>query len=236
MLLTALLETGVLEPGTTTVMTNVIHEGDRVVDVGANIGLLTLPAAQRVGSMGSVIAFEPLPRLADVLRRSMYTNGMAARVSVVAAACGDHSGTATIHAAQILGHSSLLPVEGEVRTLDVPLCTLDEFVPTHTRISLVKIDAEGYELFVWRGMRRIVADNPDLAVIVEFGPTHLARAGVSIAAWLQAFVSAGFTGYEIDEATGRCRPLRASGLDEIFSINLLFLRRQPSSYPNLEFA
>jgi len=235
-LLTALLDTGVLEPGTTTVMTQLIREGDLVVDVGANIGLLTLPAAQRVGTTGSVLAFEPLPRLADVLRRSMYLNGVSDRVSVVAAACGDQSGIATMHAAKILGHSSLLPLEGEVRTLEVPLCTLDESVPEHTRVSLVKIDAEGYELPVWRGMHRIIGENPDVAVIVEFGPTHLVRAGVTNAAWLEPFVSDGFSGYEIDEATGQCRALRSSGLDEVFSINLLFLRRPPSSYPNIAFA
>ncbi len=235
-LLTALLDTGVLEPGTTIVMTQLIREGDLVVDVGANIGLLTLPAARRVGTTGSVMAFEPLPRLADVLRRSMYINGISDRVSVVAAACGDQSGTATMHAAKILGHSSLLPVEGEIRTLEVPLRTLDECIPAHARVSLVKIDAEGYELSVWRGMRRIIGENPDVAVIVEFGPSHLARAGITIAAWLEPFVSDGFSGFEIDEATGQCRALRTSGLDEVFSINLLFLRRPQSSYPNVTFA
>ncbi len=234
-LLTALLETGVLEPGTTNVMTHLLREGDMVVDVGANIGLLALPAARRVGDTGSVIAFEPLPRLADVLRRSMYINGVSDRVSVLAVACGEQSGTATMHAAKILGHSSLLPVEDEVRTLDVPVCTLDERIPAHARVSLVKIDAEGYEVPVWRGMRRIVSENPELCVIVEFGPSHLARAGLSIAAWMEPFVAAGFAGYEIDEATGRCRRLRASGLDEVFSMNLLFLRQPPASYPNVEF-
>ena len=41
------------------------------------------------------------------------------------------------------------------------------------------IDVEGAELQVWRGMGRIVAESPDLSVVLEFGPSHLARVGAS---------------------------------------------------------
>jgi hypothetical protein len=39
--------------------------------------------------------------------------------------------------------------------------------------------------------------------------------------------------WEIEEATGRLRPLREAGLGAIFSINLLFLRDDPAERPGL---
>ncbi len=236
-LLTVLLDAaGVLEPGSTTVMTRLIHEGDTVIDVGANIGLMTVPAARRVGTTGTVVALEPLPVLARVLQRSMHINGVAERVTIHTCAAAAQSGTARIHISNILGHSSLLPVEGEIDALDVTLHPLDELITPQQSVSFVKIDAEGYELPVFRGMRRIVSENPDLAMIVEFGPSHLRRSGVSIEEWLHEFASQGFRPYEIDEASGRCAPLREHGLDTLISVNLLMLRRPESSYPQIEFA
>lgn len=234
-LLTCMLEGGALEPGTTTVLTRIVKEGDTVVDVGANIGLLTLPAARRVGATGKVVAVEPVPRLVNVLQRSMHINGMADRVMIETCAAAAGNGTAQIHVGKVLGYSSLLPVEVEVDAVDVRLCPLDELVSAEANVSLVKIDTEGYELDVWRGMRRIVSENPGLAVIVEFGPSHLQRAGVNIGDWLRELLAPGFRAFEIDEETGRCKPLRDRGLDQIFSVNLLLLRRPPSAYPDIDF-
>lgn len=236
-LLSAMLESaGLLEPGTTTVMNRLIQKGDTVIDVGANIGLLTLPAAQRVGQDGKVIAVEPLPRLTNLLERSLHLNGLSGRVSIQACAAADVRGSARIHVSNILGHSSLLPLEGEVESVEVELCPLDELIAPKQTVSVVKIDAEGYELQVWRGMRRIVSENPSLAVVVEFGPSHLQRAGVGIQEWLDEFRSPDFTAYEIDEGTGRCKSLRGKGLGQVFSMNLLLLRRPARTYPQIEFA
>jgi len=72
-----------------------------------------------------------------------------------------------------------------------------------------------------------------LAVIVEFGPSHLRRAGVTVASWLAELQTSGFVAWEIDEASGTVHPLRKHGLHEIFSLNLLLLRDPPSSRPGL---
>jgi hypothetical protein len=100
----------------------------------------------------------------------------------------------------------------------------------------VKIDAEGFELDVWRGMQRVLRETPNVAVIVEFGPSHLLRAGMRIEDWFAALTAPGFTPWEIDEASGAIRPLRSSGLQDVFSMNLLLLRDQPSRWPRLRIA
>jgi FkbM family methyltransferase len=215
---------GVLEPGTTSVITRLLHPGDTFIDVGANIGLLTLPAARCVGRRGMVIAIEPVPRLANLLRRSLALNGVAARVRVEQCAAGDVFGSARMHVGTILGHSSLLPLNDVRQVIEVPVRRVDAIVAPGSKVTLVKIDVEGYEIAVWRGMQRVRSDNPNVAVIVEFGPTHLARAHAEISTWLDTFRQEDFVIYEIDELTGVCRPLREEGLENVVSMNLLLVR------------
>ena len=72
--------------------------------------------------------------------------------------------------------------------------------------------------------------------MVEFGPEHLKRAGVSIDDWLSEFLLPGFSAYEIDEIEGSLRPLRPrKDLERVASLNLLLTRQPASAFPDLEF-
>ena len=236
-LLVALYESGgVLEPGTTAVVEGLLAPDAIVVDAGANIGLITLPAARRVGDTGHIIAVEPTPELVGLLRRSMALNDLEGRVVVHDCAAGEHAGRHGFNVAPARGHSSLLALDVVSERIEVDVRPLDDLVPAGTAVALVKLDVEGFELPAWRGMRRIIAESPELAVIVEFGPLHLARAGERIEDWLAALTAPGFTPYEIDELTGVCRRLRAYGLDQVFSMNLLLLRSPPERFPSVHFA
>lgn len=236
-LLAAVWESGGrLEPGTIKVMTALLREGDYVVDVGAHIGLTVLPAARKVGPKGHVLAIEPGSRVASLLLQSIALNFLADRVVVQQCAAGEQSGTARLHLSSILGESSLLSLPTSKDAEDVEVKTIDALVAPHQSVRLVKIDAEGFEPQVWRGMRRVVHENPELVLLVEFGPTHLRRAGISIDEWLAGFNAAGFAAYEIHEMTGEVRPIRpAAALASVVSLNLLMLRRPPSMYPELQF-
>ena len=148
-------------------------------------------------------------------------------------AAGAEAGQARLALSGVAAENSLLPLEGACGTLQVEVRLLDDCVPPGEAVELVKIDAEGAELQVWRGMQRIIAENPRLAVIVEFGPLHLRRAGVSVREWLETLCAPGFTPWEIDEGTGVLRPLRDEGLEEVFSMNLLLLRFAPEECAGL---
>jgi FkbM family methyltransferase len=237
-LLTAMIESGGrLEPGTVAVIQGLLRKGDVMLDVGANVGLTVLPAARRVGPSGRVIAVEPGSRVAGLLRRSLAVNGMEGWVTLHACAAGEAPGRAALNIGAVSGHSSLLALPGADRTEEVEVRPLDELVEPGTSVRLVKIDVEGYEPEAWRGMRRIVAENPALAVLAEFGPEHLRRAGITPEAWLRAFTGTGATAYEVDEVTGALRPLRPlRELAALHTANLLFLRERPDAYPELRFA
>ena len=219
---------GQLEHGTTVVLQALLQPGNTMVDVGGHIGTLSLPAARGVGPSGRVIVIEPAPRLADLLRRTMVLNHIN-WVEVHECAAGDAEGTARFALSAQTGHNSLFQTGDTVQEIDVRVRPLDALIPPCTRIDVVKIDAEGAELQVWRGMRRIVADNPRAAILLEFGPSHLQRVGTSIADWFAEITAAGHTPWEIDEETGRLRPLRTAGLDEVFSFNVLLLRGPPAN-------
>ncbi len=215
----------VLEPGTRRVLTALLRPGMTCLEIGAHIGTLTLPAAFAVGPEGMVHAFEPVPRLAALLRRNLETNGVASRVRIVEAAAGEALGIAMLHVGAPYGHSSLLGLdEGEIARVPVAVRPVDSVLPAGTRVDVVKIDAEGAELAVWAGMRRVLADNRDIAVLVEFGPSHLARAGIGLDAWLDTMLVDGFKGFVVDELDATCGPIDRGKLATLFSVNLLLLR------------
>ena len=236
-LVAAMLETGgVLEPGTVAVLQALLEPGNFAVDVGAHVGTLTLAMARSVGPTGHVLAIEPTPRSAALLRRTSVLASLDPVIKVEECAAGGAEGRANLAIGVTSGHNSLMPLSEATNSIEVRVRALDALLPAGPRPVLVKIDAEGAELEVWRGMKRLLDEAPDLAVIVEFGPSHLARSGVTIESWLKALTAPGFTPWEIDETTKSIRPLRSSGLAEIFSMNLLLLRRDPSRWSRLRLA
>ena len=236
-LVQAVIESGgILEPGTTTVVQALLEPSDLAVDVGAQVGTLSLAMARSVAPAGRVLAIEPSPRTAALLRRTCALAGFEQIVRIEECAAGAKEGTAVLSVGLTSGHNSLLPLEKTAGSIEVQTRSLDSMLSNGTLPTLIKIDVEGFELEVWRGMERIVREASNLAVIVEFGPSHLQRSGVSIEDWFNALTAPGFTPWEIDEASGAIRPLRASGLEEISSINVLLLRQPPSAWPRLRVA
>lgn len=213
-----------LEPGTGDALRRLVQPGMVVADVGANIGLLTLILAWSVGPTGKVIAFEPEAVPRANLEKMKHLNGLS-WVEVRDQAVGEKPGRLTFHVSDIIGHSSLyaLPEAEEARTVEVEVVRLDDVAPKG-RLDVVKIDVEGAELDVLAGMSGVVAKNPDLAIVAEFGPEHLKRVGQTPAQWFKAFADLGFKAYIIDEATGAAEPTNAKAAARVVSANIAFVR------------
>ncbi len=227
---------GMHEAGTRIVLQSLLTQGDLCVDAGAHIGILTVVMAHAVLPGGQVVAIEPTPRLAALLRQTVVLNNMQALVTVEACAVGREDGTATLSTHTGTMNSSLVPLEDGTGAIQVPVRRLDSLIVPGTRVAVAKIDVEGVELDALAGMSRVIADSPDIALVVEFGPSHLKRAGIAVDDWIGAFRVVGFTPWEIVEPEGTIRPLRGAGLDAVLSLNLLMLRHAPQRWPRLKLA
>jgi FkbM family methyltransferase len=221
-----------LEPGTRRVLNKILGPGMTFVDVGAHVGLLTLAGARAVGPSGKVLAVEPVPLSFDLLNRALAINGLIHRVEAMRQAVGARRERCKFFVGNVLGHSSLVRSDAlstaSTIEIEVEVSPLDDLVLSGTRVDLVKIDVEGAELAVLEGMTRVIADNPELAIIAEFGPPHLKARNITSETWFSAFRERGFDAFVIDELSAECRPAGPLALADVESVNILFVRRNSS--------
>ncbi len=130
---------------------------DVVVDVGANIGEWTLAVARAVGGGGRVLAFEPVPHVADALRKTISANRLS-HVEIFELALAEANGTRGFSVERENTGGSRLDVMSDDarRTFDsitVKTARFDDVLSTDqlTRLDLMKIDVEGFELAVLDG-------------------------------------------------------------------------------------
>jgi FkbM family methyltransferase len=179
---------GEYESATVSLLSDILHEGMTFCDVGANIGIITLFAARRVGPRGRVIAFEPTPANAEILRRNIALNGYG-NVTVIQKAVFDAPGTARLYLSEYRGCHSLFPgpnrSSGEM--IEVETVRLDS-LPEISQVDVLKIDAEGADLGV---LRSLGAFRP-AHVILEYNSERMKAAGLSSAGFLECVSSMGY--------------------------------------------
>lgn len=158
--------------------------GTAVIDVGANIGELTVPLAQAVGAEGICLAVEPIPFLADALRRTAFANGLD-WIEVLQCAASADAGSANLELRYSDGKlldsgGSRLVESAAAGTVQVATERLDDMVRRSRigarRVSLIKVDVEGHELQVLRGAGETLRQHRP-ALAIEIGnETPAARA------------------------------------------------------------
>lgn len=124
-------------------------------DIGANAGYMTLSLANRVPDL-ELVAFEPLPNLAETLARSVQINGFD-KVVVMNVALTDQEQTLDLHLPAHTIHASLKP-RGRGTTLKVAGLTLDSLVASGVirPPDLMKVDIEGAEMLLFVGARNVL--------------------------------------------------------------------------------
>jgi len=126
-----------------------LKPGASVIEVGANIGSITVPLAKHVGAEGVVYAIEPQPENIALLTRNVEDNNVP--VLILHNACGDVPGTDRIAAlAEVEGHNYGGIALG-AGSAQVKVRTLDSLVVVEKPVELIKIDVEGMEAAVLRG-------------------------------------------------------------------------------------
>ncbi|MCU0524439.1 MAG: FkbM family methyltransferase [Elainella sp. Prado103] len=138
-----------------------LQSGMTVIDVGANVGVYTFSAAQRVGSSGCVIAVEPFSGCVRCLEETKRLNQLD-WVTIRAGAASDCQGTARLALRSASELNELVtadqPIEGEFE--EVPCFPLDSLIDSigMTQLDWLKIDAEGHEMQVLQGSERLLTE------------------------------------------------------------------------------
>jgi len=160
------------------VMKSCLRKGDLFIDVGANIGFMSAYAMSLVGKSGRIYAFEPVPdmftRLEDLRFRNpdyyLVTNRLA---------LGDNNehGLIAISTYRNIGANTMVPsllgIDNIKTAIEIDVVRLDDYLLERglTNVRLIKIDVEGYEWRVIKGMDRYLRSASVLPwIIVEIQP------------------------------------------------------------------
>lgn len=162
---------GELDRKITWICAQIVRPGDTVLDIGTNIGMVTLWLAKLVGNHGKVHTFEPNPKLQKILEETFAHNRLS-NVCLHSVALGAEPGQLKLRIPR--GHAGMASL---VRNLDrsdcdvfeVPVDTLSTIVAREgiKSIRLLKIDVEGFEAQVFQGGRDVLESLRPEAILFE---------------------------------------------------------------------
>lgn len=167
---------------------SLLKPGMTAVDVGGNIGYVALLMAEAVGPSGRVVAVEPDPGNAHVLRlNAERTRG--AQIEVVEAAAWSEPGELDLglHDTNTGDHRVGLAESGRM-TVPVRAVRLDEVLPA--RVDLILMDTQASEHVALRGARRLLERSRPV-LLVEFWPQGLREAGTDPVSVLDSYRAMG---------------------------------------------
>lgn len=165
--------TGTYEKGTLFIMRNILKEGDVFVDVGANIGLMSIFASLVVKGTGKAIAFEPNPETMNILKSNIELNHIS-NIETSNYAIGEKKEQARVydHWESNRGSASLIKPDITTTSYDVNVIPLSEYFKRDQTIHVIKIDTEGYELVALKGAGSILTGKSPPMLIVECSETR----------------------------------------------------------------
>ena len=214
---------------TTAVFKQAVKEGATVVDIGANIGYFTLLAARLVGKSGKVYAFEPEPGNYEVVLKNISLNGYD-QVTPVQKAVSHKKGKVKLYLSSTdVGAHTLrehhdhwqFDTKQSGDFVEVETVTMDEFFKDKLHpIDVIKMDCEGSEMAVLLGMGRVIKENPNLKMFIEFYPSAIEEMGYSPKEFVNKLLdNYGFSITAIDELRSpEHRSIKIHGVDELMSL------------------
>jgi len=211
----------------------VLRPGDHFVDIGANFGHMSALAAGLVGSDGSVTAFEPHPDLARMVHEFLRAE-VGHWVTVHPVALGDTPRSVTLRVqgdalsrsnVGQFGDDETAESHGFMQAITVPQVRADGLLNSLPELGIVvaKIDVEGHEPAVLRGMQEVLRSRVD-AVVVEVTPEWIGGAS-GVKAMFQQMQELSFEAWMMDSGVReklwcRCQPADIAG-----QTNVLFAKR-----------
>lgn len=212
---------GSYAPLVTHAMEKLLRPGDVFIDVGANVGYISAAAAALVGTRGQVHAFEPAPEHFARLRRFAELNP---GHSIITNACAanDAATKCTIHITREAGQSTLIEAykQGKevVRCEEVQAVRLDSYIQQAAigRVALIKIDVEGYEFPVLKGLEdyfRRTGHRPP--IICEIAPRAYPLLGSNLSQLADYMTSFGYAAFDLADGTSSVDVRALTNVDDV---------------------
>jgi FkbM family methyltransferase len=195
-----------------------LRKEDMFFDVGANIGSYTVLASGHAGAC--TIAFEPIPSTFKILQKNIKLNKIDTLVKALNVGAGSEAGNLVFTGLYDSENHVVSKSESvsEENSFELPVVTIDEIAYANQVPVLIKIDVEGFETEVLKGMKSILKDDDLKAVIIELNGSGN-RYGYDENKIHQSFIVAGFNAYEYEPISRNLRPINEHG-----HLNTLYLR------------
>jgi len=214
---------GTFEPGTEKYFCSIIRNGMVVLDVGAYLGIYTLHA---LTAGCNVYSYEPTASIYKILSDNVGINGFepTGRAHLYNLVVSDSEGEVDFALFSNGQNNSIFTRDEENKSIRLRSVCLDTHLNKLDRVDVVKIDVEGAEPLVLRGMKGIIANNPQIKIIMEFAPSNLKRGGTDPKDFLTAIRAMKMSIHEINEGTGQVLNIEDDELCKAFSVNVLLQR------------
>ncbi len=211
------------------------RNGD-ILDIGANIGYTAALFAGAADRDSKVYAFEPEPFNFRLLQATVRDRKLEGKVIPVHSALGETDGEIELwindhhHADHRIATDSLLANDErrQDKFIRVPIIPVDQFVSQSGRnrpIRLIKIDVQGYELAVCRGMAQTIAQQPNASVVIEYMPEAMQDLGYDAGELLDWFQEREFKMYSLGRS-GKLTPGLSDELAQKGYVDLIFFARR----------
>ena len=193
---------GIYEKNVIELMKAKLKNGSIFVDVGANIGYLAAQAASIVGEEGAVYCFEPVPEYSEKIKE-MIESSLVDNITIESVAVGDKLDNVRIMISgkNNIGWNTVIPElmdSSDVeRTLTVPMITLSSYFESLgvNKIDMIKIDVEGAEFFVLKGLKNYLSSGDRPVILCEICPEACKYLGTNMSDIFSFMASFGYMAY-----------------------------------------
>jgi FkbM family methyltransferase len=174
--------------------------------------------ARIVGNTGQVFAFEPDPSNFEILKKNVKINNYK-NIILEQKAVGDKHGRITLYQSDHPGKHRIFPQTEQAKgQVQVELTNLDNYFDFDMidKINFIKIDVEGLEFSVLKGMKNILKNSKKIKILFEFMPENTMEVGFTPIELLNYLTSNDFKLYCIDDKTKKL--LYVSNNEEIVKL------------------
>jgi len=196
---------GFWENWITKVFIREVQPGMAVCDIGANIGYYSLLAAAAVGDDGHLHCFEANPDVCEILFQNVEINGFLPRTKIVNKAvfsrttklefnvCQKHQGSSSLFIDEKLAEV----YQDNITKINVDAISLDDYFPQGSKVDFIKVDAEGSEPDIFKGASRLLSENQNIKIMMEWAPAFLNRSDMTARDFWDILSSYGFKAFRI---------------------------------------